>query len=121
MGIWGTVLEVGIALLAVIGGYGMLRGLVEAGLCPRELRVAILLLEADDVPNVETLDILLGEAARHPARRRGQGTLLLLTPSQLADITGLNGRLLSPYAELLTRYAAEIRIVATLPLPDRDI
>lgn len=112
------VTDVLIALLAVIGGYFLLRTASEALFLPRRVTAAVVLTEAVDAAE---LDILLAEATRHPARRRGMRVLLVLSPA-LADgpmgqTTDGTFSLDPACATIAARYRAAV-LVAELTDPD---
>ena len=102
---WITVLEVGLAALAVVGMYTLLCELHEKVLLPRDgrLTAAVFLYEREDV---ERLDILLAEARRHSARRRGMPPVLLVDAALLSQITDSEGEVLPEYRDIIERYGA---------------
>lgn len=103
MNIKETVLQVIAAALAVIGFYGVLHGLFEALLAPRELAVAVILTEL--LPP-EELDILLCEARRAPARR-GKRVVLVLAAS-FRETGNQDEELWGAYTELAEKYGASL-------------
>ena len=92
-----TVFQILIAALAVIGFYGVLHGLLEVFLTPRELAVAVVVTRL--LP-FEELDILLCEARRTPCGR-GKRVVLVL-PRRLWEENIKNS---DDYAEVLARYS----------------
>ena len=100
-------LEVTVAALAVVGAYSILRELMPSAVASREVVVAVILCEAVDEVS---LDILLDEAMRHPSRRRGQRTALVLSRHLLWGEMGENGALFPPYASVVERYGAKVFI-----------
>ncbi len=103
MSIKETILQVTVAALAVIGFYGLLHGLFEAFLVPRQITAAVVLREA--VPP-EELDILLCEAYRAPFRRRRQGVVLVLPAELMTPDT--DGELAEAYAEVIQKYGVRV-------------
>ncbi len=99
-----TLAEILVALLAVVGFYAILRLLAASLLCPRQVVVALLLEQAVDA---ETLDILLDEARRNPARRRGARVTVFVSRALLDGRMGEDGRLHATYADVLARYGAD--------------
>lgn len=113
-----VVTEVLIALLAVIGGYFLLRTVSETIFLPRRVTAAVVLTAPVDAAE---LDILLAEATRHPARRRGMRVLLVLHPTlMVGDIGEMDAdgtpRLAPAYATVAERYRAAV-CIATLSEP----
>ena len=102
-----TILEVTVAALAVVGAYGILRELMLGAIASRQITVAVILSEAIDEVS---LDILLDEAMRHPRRRRGQRTALVLSRHLLCGEMGEDGALFPPYASVVERYGAKVFI-----------
>ena len=100
-----TILEVTVAALAVVGAYGILRELMLGAIASRQITVAVILGEAIDEVS---LDILLDEAMRHPRRRRGQRTALVLSRHLLCGEMGEDGALFPPYAAVAERYGAKV-------------
>lgn len=100
-----TVMEVVLAALAVVGLYSLLCELFERVLIPRDCRLtaAVFLYHREDV---ERLDILLAEARRHTARRRGMPPVLLIDTALLPQITDAHGEVLPELAEVIERYGA---------------
>lgn len=97
--------EVFVAALAVIGAYGILRELLLATAASRQVTVAVVLWDAVDEVS---LDILLDEAMRHPRRRRGQRTALVLSRHLLRGEMGEDGALFPAYAEIVDRYRVAV-------------
>ncbi len=97
--------EVVIALLSIIGVYAVLREVVDGWLCSRQITVAVLLQEAADDTE---LDILLSEARRHRAYRRGERAVLLIPEAFLQGPMGKDGHLSPPLAAIAARYRAEV-------------
>ena len=101
--------DVLVAALSVIGFYGVLHGLFESLLVPRELATAVLLV---GVVSPEELDILLCEARRAPFG--GKRRVVLVVPVSLLDgVMGENGALTEAYAEVLERYGAVFGVCAS--------
>ena len=98
------ILQVVVAALAVIGGYGVLHGILEALFTPREL-VSAIVLTRPVVP--EELDVLLCEARRAPGRRN-QRVILALSSTLLQGSMGENGRLYKAFAEVTEKYEATL-------------
>ena len=100
--------DVIVAALSVIGFYGVLHGVFESLLVPRELATAVL-LEGEVSP--EELDILLCEARRAPFG--GNRRVVLVVPVSLLDgVMGEGGALTEAYAEVLERYEAVFGVCA---------
>ena len=100
-----TVFQVVVAALSVIGLFGVLHGIFESLLVPRELGTAVILTRK--ITPCE-LDILLCEARRAPCRRASR-RLFLIVSSELMDGTvGEAGKLNEEYAALAERYGAEV-------------
>lgn len=95
-----TLLQITVAALAVIGFYGVLHGLFEALLMPRELAVAVIITRP---VSPEELDILLCEARRAPLGRRKRVVLAL--PRDLWE-TRAEGE--GEYAEVIDKYGATV-------------
>jgi hypothetical protein len=100
MSIKETILQITVAALAVIGFYGILHGLIEAVLTPRELAVAVVVTETI---SPEELDILLCEARRTPVGR-GKRVVLIL-PSAVCEG---EGELWEAYEELIQKYGVSL-------------
>ena len=98
-----TILQVVAAAVAAIGFYGLLHGLFEALLAPRELAVAVILTEI--IPP-EALDILLCEARRTPVRR-GKRVVLVL-PASFRERGADDAELWGAYRELAEKYGASL-------------
>ena len=101
------ILEVTVAALAVVGAYGILRELMLGAIASRQITVAVILGEAIDEVS---LDILLDEAMRHPRRRRGQRTALVLSRHLLCGEMGEDGALFPPYAAVVERYGVKVLV-----------
>lgn len=101
------ILEVTVAALAVVGAYGILRELMLGVVASRQITVAVVLREAVDEVS---LDILLDEAMRHPRRRRGQRTALVLSRQLLLGEMGEDGALFPPYASVVERYGVKVLV-----------
>ena len=110
------ILEVTVAALAVVGAYGILRELMLSAVASRQVAVAVILGEAVDEVS---LDILLDEAMRHPCRRRGQHTALVLSRHLLCGEMGEDGVLFPPYEAIVERYGVKV-LVADEILPDNS-
>ena len=104
-----TILQVAVAALAVIGFYGILHGLIEAILTPRELAVAVVLNRP--LPP-EELDILLCEARRTPCGR-GKRVVLVLSPTLWE--TCMQDE--SAYADMIEKYAVWVALSCEAPPP----
>ena len=108
-----TVAQVLLALLAVVGFYGFLHGVLETFLRPRQLTAAVMVDTAIDAAE---LDILLCEAKRSPSRRRGQRMALVISADLMSGPMGQGDRLKEEYALLVEKYGAEVCV--RLPRPD---
>lgn len=106
-----TVFAVIVAALATVGFYGVLHGLLEAVLVPRELGTAVL-LEGPISP--EELDTLLCEARRAPFGG-GRRVVLVLPLPLLEETTASDGRLPDAYAVLLEKYDALLCVCPPRP------
>lgn len=102
-----TVLQVTAAALAVIGFYGILHGLIETILTPRELAVAVVVTRI--IPP-EELDILLCEARRTPVGR-GKRVVLILPTAVRRE----NGELWEAYEELIEKYGVSLSLCEETP------
>jgi hypothetical protein len=101
-----TILQVAVAALSVIGFYGILHGLFESLLVPRELAAAVIIT---DPVTPDELDILLCEARRAPFGR-GRRVALVIPPALLECGMGEGGRLTEEYAETVEKYGAKLCI-----------
>ena len=101
--------DVLVAALSVIGFYGVLHGVFESLLVPRELATAVLL---EGWVSPEELDMLLCEARRAPfgGRRR---VVLVIPLTLLNEMTGDGGELEEAYAEVLEKYGAVLGVCAS--------
>ena len=99
-----TLFQVAVAALSVIGLYGILHGLFESLLIPRELGTAVILTHA--ITPCE-LDILLCEARRAPFGRRRR-VVLSIPAGLLREGMGEEGTLTEEYAELVEKYGATL-------------
>ena len=100
-----TLLQVAIAALSVIGFYGIIHGILEAVLCPRQIVSAV---EVRTMKDAADLDILLCEARRSPRRRRREGVVLVIHGELMDGRMGEGGILKEEYALLAARYEAEV-------------
>ena len=101
-----TLFSIIVAALTVIGFYGVLHGLLEILLTPRELATAVL-LEQEVTP--EELDVLLCEARRTPFG--GGRRVVLVLPSSLGQGSMRKVESLPEgYAEILEKYGAALSI-----------
>lgn len=98
------ILQVTVAALSVIGFFGILHGLFESLLIPRELATAVVITEA---LSPAELDILLCEARRAPFGR-GKRVVLALEPSLLTGELGEDGCLSEEYAEIVEKYGVSL-------------
>lgn len=105
-----TILQVLIAALSVIGFYGILHGLFESFLVPRQITSAVVILKA---VTPEELDILLCEAHRAPFRRQRQGVVLVVSARLLEGCLGVDGVLREEYAEVAEKYGVRICLTDT--------
>ena len=105
---WEILVEVAVAALAVIGGYGILHACFEILLRPKEIAVAVRLREPVD--EVE-LDILLCEARRAPWTPRGQEVILVIPEELLDGRMGEQGRLYEDYAAIAEKYEVEVCVL----------
>ncbi len=103
-----TVLEIAVALLSVVGLYSLLGAIGDRVLSPRQLTVAVVIREPVDAV---VLDILLDEAMRSPARRRGRAVQLLLSASLFDAARGGVPSRLSVYRAVAERYRASVYVV----------
>ena len=103
-----TVFQVAVAALSVIGLFGILHGLFESLLVPRELGTAVILTHP--ISPAE-LDILLCEARRAPFGR-GRQVVLSIPPELLREGMGEEGRLTEEYAELVEKYEVTLCVCA---------
>ncbi|MBP3666819.1 MAG: hypothetical protein J6K29_07185 [Clostridia bacterium] len=108
-----TVFQVVVAALSVIGFYGILHGLFEVLLVPRELATAVIITEP---LSPAELDMLLCEARRAPFGR-GKRVMLVLDPSLLEGQLGEEGRLFDEYAEIAEKYNVPISLTKHEPRP----
>ncbi len=95
-----TIFQVVIAALSVIGFYGILHGLFESLLVPRELATAVII--TSEITPAE-LDMLLCEARRAPFGR-GKRVILTVSSALLDSGMGAGGRLSEDYAEIVEKY-----------------
>ncbi len=112
MSISSTVVAVVVAALSVVGLMAVVRVFVDALWSPRAVTAAVVLRAAEGLPPPEVLDLYLGEAVRHPARRRGQRPLLLVAASLLPPTGGLT----EPLAMVAERYDAVL-----VSVPDGEL
>ena len=109
-----TLFQVAVAALSVIGLYGILHGLCESLLIPRELGTAVLLTQKVTPAD---LDILLCEARRAPFGR-GRRVVLSIPAELLREGMGEEGVLTEEYAELVEKYGATVCVCAEVALRD---
>lgn len=103
-----TVFQVAVAALSVIGLFGVLHGIFESLLVPRELGTAVILTQR--ITPCE-LDILLCEARRAPFGR-GRRVVLSIPAHLLREGMGEAGILAEEYAELVEKYGATLCVCA---------
>ena len=103
-----TVFQVAVAALAVIGLFGILHGLFESLLVPREMGTAVILTQK--ITPCE-LDILLCEVRRAPFGR-GRQVVLTIPAELLREGMGEEGRLTEEYAELVEKYEVTLCVCA---------
>ncbi len=105
--------EVLVAAFAVVGAYLLLREVLLGLMLSREITAAVILhTEVDEI----TLDILLDEAMRAPARRRGRRVALVIDRRLLRGRMGKDGALAPDYAAIADRYRAEV-VIADVGTP----
>ncbi len=99
-----TIFQVTVAALSVIGFYGILHGLFESLLVPRELATAVII--TSEITPAE-LDMLLCEARRAPFGR-GKRVILAVSPALLNRGMGESGCLSEDYAEIVEKYGVPL-------------
>ena len=114
-----TVAAVLAALLAVVGLYALVDWATAVWFVPRGVTAAVILRREDGEVDAATLDILLGEAARSPGRRRGEAVLLLVSPDLLTEVVEESGRdgtrtLAPELCEIVAKYGATVLVVPDL-------
>ncbi len=107
--------EIIVALLSVIGFYTILRVVADRWLCSHRVVVSVLIRETVDDGE---LDMLLSEATRHPARRRGQRVVLMVAAELMDGRMGTDGRLAPAAAVVAARYGAEVGLFTACPYED---
>ena len=110
MGVAGTVAQVLLAVLVVVGFYGLLHGVLEVFLRPRQITSAVIV---DAWMDPADLDILLCEAKRSPSRRRGRRVALVINAELMNGSMGEGTTLKEEYALSVEKYGAEVSV--TLP------
>ena len=105
MDVMEAVVQVLVAALAVVGFYGLLHGMFEAVLRPRQITSAVVVRTMADAMN---LDILLCEARRAPCRRRGKSVVLVVSAELMDGRVGEGTTLKEEYALLAERYGARV-------------
>ena len=110
MDVVGTVVQILLATLVVVGFYGFLHGILEIFFRPRQLTSAVVVETAVDAAE---LDILLCEAKRSPCRRRGKRVALVIRAELMDGRMGEGTTLREEYALLAEKYGAEVSV--TLP------
>ena len=103
-----TIIQVLIATLSVIGFYGILHGVFESCLRPRQLASAVVIRTMKDA---EDLDILLCEARRAPCSGRKRPVILVISSELMDGRVGEGLFLHEEYAQLAERYGAEVCIL----------
>ena len=111
MDVVGTVAQVLLAILVVVGFYGFLHGIFEIFLRPRQITSAVVVATMTDAAD---LDILLCEAKRSPVRRRGGRVALVINAELMDGRMGEGTALKEEYALLAEKYEAEVCV--TLPI-----
>lgn len=101
MGAWQVILEVFVALLAVMGFYGVWRWVFDWFFAPPQVAPVVMV---NDKADAENLDILLSEADHNMQRRRGVCIVVLIHPSLMDGVIGEGGELFPPYRAMLARY-----------------
>ena len=96
-----------ISALAVVGFYGILHGLFESMLRPKQLTSAVVVRTMADATD---MDILLCEAKRSPCRKRGRSVVLVVSADLMDGRVGEGGTLKEEYALLAERYGAEVSV-----------
>ena len=107
MDVMATIAEVVVSALAVLGFYGILHGMFEAILRPRQLTTAVVVRTMADAVN---MDILLCEARRSPCRKRGRAVVLVVSAELMDGRVGQGSALKEEYALLAERYGAEVSV-----------
>lgn len=97
-----------VAVLSVIGLLSVVRVGLEALWMPRAVSVAVVLRASEGAVEPEVLDLYLGEAVRHPARRRGERLLVLAASSLVSP----DGTLDEEAMTVIERYGASLIVVA---------
>ena len=97
-----------ISALAVLGFYGILHGIFESFLCPKQITSAVVVSTMKDAAD---LDILLCEARRSPCRRRGKGVVLAVRAELMDGRMGEGTTLKEEYALLAERYGAQVSVI----------
>ncbi|MBE6652172.1 MAG: hypothetical protein E7610_02005 [Ruminococcaceae bacterium] len=110
MNVMETIATILISALAVLGFYGLLHGLFESLLRPKQLTSAVTVRTEKDAAD---LDILLCEAKRSPCRRRCRSVVLVISHELMDGRVGEGSTLKEEYALLAEKYGAEICV--TLP------
>ena len=106
--IFDLILEITVALFAVLGFYAALRIVADLFWAPRQLRIAI---DIQTEKDADMLDMLLHEA-RSAFLRKGRAKLVVLLASDLMDGTvGEGDTLHDEYAELIDSFGAECYLV----------
>ncbi|MBQ9151701.1 MAG: hypothetical protein IJX72_05575 [Clostridia bacterium] len=110
-----TITQVLIAALSVIGFYGILHGIFESVLLPRQIASAVVIRTMTDAAD---LDILLCEARRAPHGGRKRTVLLVVSTELLDGRMGVGRELKEEYAILAERYGAEICVLEPNRMPN---
>ena len=113
-----TVAQVLLALLAVVGFYGFLHGILETFLRPKQLTAAVVVETMEDAAD---LDILLCEAKRSPSRRRGKRVELVIRGELMDGRMGEGITLKEEYALLAEKYGAEVCVTLPITAADTEI
>ena len=103
-----TVFQVAVAALSVIGLFGILHGLFESLLVPREMGTAVILTQK--ITPAE-LDMLLCEA-RRALLGRGRRVILSIPAELLREGMGEEVILTEEYAELVEKYEVTLSVCA---------
>lgn len=101
-----TIFQVAVAALSVMGFYGILHGLFESLLVPRELATAVIITRPI---TPDELDMLLCEARRAPFGR-GRRVVLVISPALSDGFMEEGGHLTEAYAETVEKYGVSLCI-----------
>lgn len=102
------VIEVAVALFAVVGFYCTVRMFSELLFASGQIAVAIEVYEREDA---EMLDMLLHEAGSAFLRKGHARTVVLISSDLMDGTVGEGDELFPAYQEMLDRYGAECYLV----------